>query len=522
MKKHLGFVFVSAFLFILVAALILVNAISFQGAEAAAAPVFWFGNITINSNGTVSPSNAPVEQTGSMYNLTSDVIGEITVYESNILIGGNGYTVKGNSYEGAPISVPVIPVGFHLYNANNVNVTDIVIENFPKTWIDSSMPWPGAGFYLENSTYNNIYGNTVINNNFGIALDDSSNFNNIYCNNVSANGGNADQNAGIWFDTSSSNNVFNNTLASNQNGIAFIELADNNRIYCNNIIGNSMAGVAMLDSSDSMLYLNNFINNSPNAGVGASYGSAPNVWDNGSVGNYWSDYQTNYPNVTEGSVSGIFGTSYVVGNSNTDYFPLMQPINIVDQFSLPTPVSLPSNLALSALQVPIDNDTVAILPLSGNMTAPQMSNVTLTVSPSENTTTIAFTAAGENGTVGFCNITIPKTIVAYGSIPIVYIDNQIALSQGYTQDANYYYVWFTTNFTVHNVQLVFEAPPPLSPTSAVSTRTSPLLSSSPTENTHTALSATIIEAVSGVTAAIVLGAVLAFYIKRKKKEAPVS
>ena len=212
MKKHLGFVFVSAFLFILVAALILVNAISFQGAEAAAAPVYWFGNITINADGTVSPSTSPVEQTGNVYNLTCNIVGGITVYCSNIVIGGNGYTVQGTNYTGAQIPYPLMqPMGFHLDGANNIIVTDTVVENFYDIPYYVETNWLGNGFSLDSSCNNSIYGNTVIGNGDGITLDDGSNHNNIYCNNISLNS----EDTGASVSSSNFNTVYNNTLESN-------------------------------------------------------------------------------------------------------------------------------------------------------------------------------------------------------------------------------------------------------------------------------------------------------------------
>jgi len=52
-------------------------------------------------------------------------------------------------------------------------------------------------------------------------------------------------------------------------------------------------------------------------------GVVANIWDNGSVGNYWSDYLTEYPNATETNSSGVWNTPYVIDTNNTDYYPLM-------------------------------------------------------------------------------------------------------------------------------------------------------------------------------------------------------
>jgi len=70
-------------------------------------------------------------------------------------------------------------------------------------------------------------------------------------------------------------------------------------------------------------------------------------------------------------------------------------------------------------------------------------------------TKLSFTVIGENGTTGLGNITIPKSTVAYGTTPTIYIDDQPAQDQGYTQDANNFYVWYTTHFSTHKVTIMF-------------------------------------------------------------------
>jgi hypothetical protein len=51
--------------------------------------------------------------------------------------------------------------------------------------------------------------------------------------------------------------------------------------------------------------------------------SSVNIWDDGSRGNYWSDYLTKYPNATGVDSSGVWNTPYVIGTNNADHYPLM-------------------------------------------------------------------------------------------------------------------------------------------------------------------------------------------------------
>jgi hypothetical protein len=87
-----------------------------------------------------------------------------------------------------------------------------------------------------------------------------------------------------------------------------------------------------------------------------------NFWDNGSVGNYWSNYTIKYPHASEIGYTGIGNTPYVVMRSdyatkefpnaiNIDYYPLMYPYDIKnDKIALPArePESFPTALAVGA------------------------------------------------------------------------------------------------------------------------------------------------------------------------------
>jgi hypothetical protein len=98
--------------------------------------------------------------------------------------------------------------------------------------------------------------------------------------------------------------------------------------------------------------------------------------------------------------------------------------------------------------------------ITGNITSSQISNATITSYQPTTTTTISFTITGPSGTVGFGNMTIPKNAVSYGKSPVVYINGQQALNQGYKQDSNNFYVWYTTHFSTHQVKIQFAGSSP--------------------------------------------------------------
>jgi hypothetical protein len=92
-----------------------------------------------------------------------------------------------------------------------------------------------------------------------------------------------------------------------------------------------------------------------------------NFWDNGSLGNYWSDYLTKYPNASEVGNTGIGDTPYVIDADNVDHYPLMYPYDIEkDGIAFPTPEpqpepeSFPTLLVAAASGVAITGAAVCV------------------------------------------------------------------------------------------------------------------------------------------------------------------
>ena len=123
-----------------------------------------------------------------------------------------------------------------------------------------------------------------------------------------------------------------------------------------------------------------------------------------------------------------------------------------------------------------------------------MSNIAIATNQSASATTLSFNLTGESGTIGFGSITIPKATITLGTKPTLYIDQQQAQDQGYSEDSNNYYVWYTVHFSSHEVTVVF--------TSQI---TLPSTSSMPTE---------IIYALAAVIAIALVAAILVFMRKR--------
>jgi hypothetical protein len=119
----------------------------------------------------------------------------------------------------------------------------------------------------------------------------------------------------------------------------------------------------------------------------------------------------------------------------------------------PKPSSIPTPIATTVTAMTGSGKTVE-LKIRGNVTNLQISNAIISSYQSTKTTLVSFAVTGPSGTVGFVNMTIPKTAIFIGS-PEVYIDGFQDTNQGYTQDGNNFYVWFITSFSTHNVSIQF-------------------------------------------------------------------
>jgi len=109
-------------------------------------------------------------------------------------------------------------------------------------------------------------------------------------------------------------------MINNANGIALIH-SDNNTIVRNIIERCTESAIWLHRSSSNRFHHNYFADNVQQVHI-ETPGYA-NFWDNGSEGNYWSDYEERYPNVTEIDGSGIWDTPYALDENNQDNYPIV-------------------------------------------------------------------------------------------------------------------------------------------------------------------------------------------------------
>jgi YVTN family beta-propeller protein/parallel beta-helix repeat protein len=316
----------------------------------------YLGDITINADGTVSPPSAPIQKSSDTYILASDVDGSITVEKSNMIFNGNGHTVDG-----------VLSIGSWGSGGNPPTqglsfASNVTVENFTVTGSYYGIEL----IFMSNATVAN---NTITGTGNGIlSLDEPT--------------------AGIDVEGGGSNVITGNDITHNYCGLSFLETIDN-KIIGNDITDNHNTalgggvGLMFWGASNNTVYHNNFIDNPEQAGEDSfNSASTGNVWDDGfpSGGNYWSDYQTRYPNATEIDNSGIGNTPYIIDSQNNDRYPLMKPSTTTPpQISLLSPTNMKYNESSVPLVFTVDRSVNWVgYSLDGLKNVTVTGNITLT------------------------------------------------------------------------------------------------------------------------------------------------
>jgi parallel beta-helix repeat protein len=252
-------------------------------------------DIIIDIDGSITPSKAPIQQAGTTYTLTNDVVGIITVQVSNIVLDGNGKTVSSIS----------------LNQVLNVTVRNLIVAMNDKI--------SGIGVSLNNASNCLIYNNTVTGF-WSVQYMNGIDFGGIY-----VIGGN-------------SNVLAKNIVKDSLEGMTFINTSQN--VITQNNFTSKTEYTSLIDfvrGSNNTVYHNNFVSIASKARVYYSTDS----WDNGSAsgGNYWSDYNGN----------GV----YVIDQNNIDNYPLNKIFDIYQQSILTLLTPTPAVSEFSSWTIPL-------------------------------------------------------------------------------------------------------------------------------------------------------------------------
>jgi parallel beta-helix repeat protein len=210
--------------------------------------------------------------------------------------------------------------GIGIYSSSSNNI--IISENTITLNTEDGLNLQG----VQNTT---IRKNRIADNNqTGINIFDSRN-NEIVSNSITGTTGNGIK---FWYQ-STGNKVLQNQIAANGIGVLIADSYENS-IIGNNLTENRDWGLRLEgDQNNNVIYQNNFsgdvADGLPVSIPGVWYeGNRPgggNVWDNGTTGNYWSDYTRRYANASEIGSSGIWNTPYYINENNMDRYPLVKP-----------------------------------------------------------------------------------------------------------------------------------------------------------------------------------------------------
>ena len=255
--------------------------------------------ITINKSINLVGASA---ETTSIVNDNSSCFVTVSIQADSCTF--TGFTVKGFDTSHDMIGISI--------NSSHTLISDAVVMNAEK----------GIALerYVQNTT---ISDNDFIDNTYGIAVERSE-FNSITNNRISLTESfSALQTYGIYLHLSDNTIISRNNISGYYRGIR-IKGSDNSHVVDNILMSNDLGVWCCCGAGNNMIYHNCFINNELHA-----RDDIVNNWDNGTVGNFWDDYQQKHPDAR--SEEGIWLESYSIFNYDDSYakydnFPLVDPI----------------------------------------------------------------------------------------------------------------------------------------------------------------------------------------------------
>jgi peptidoglycan/xylan/chitin deacetylase (PgdA/CDA1 family) len=189
--------------------------------------------------------------------------------------------------------------------------------------------------------------------------------------------------------------------------------------------------------------------------------------------------------------------------------PLETPIPTTVPTPIPTPTPTPKPSPSptpieTTVQAKTDSGSIVDLAIKGNITSSQMFNVTIATNQSGISATLSFSVTGESRTIGFGNVTIPKSLVPNGATVTITNQDQPTQDHGFVEDGKNYYVWYTTHFSTHEISIAF-----------TTTTYSPSPSVSPIQTQSSLLHETIFGLVAAV--AIFVNVSVVFLLRKARK-----
>ena len=225
-------------------------------------------------------------------------------------------------------------------NLSKNTVGIILVSTVNSKVTKNSVEVPHYGIFVYNSSGNTIANNFVFKGGIGIFLH-SAFQNELIGNSIT------DATSGITLEFSNANIIDGNIVLGGSGGIR-LDGSNNNTVRKNVVKDCEQLALSVWrNASQNLFYLNSLIDNIKNVEPYRPRSPAfpINIWDNGTVGNFWDDYHG-----TDNNDDGIGDTPYVIDENNQDNYPLTEPYAIPE---FPSQIILPLFLmaALAAVIV---------------------------------------------------------------------------------------------------------------------------------------------------------------------------
>jgi parallel beta-helix repeat protein len=400
------------------------NVVSENNITANSHGILFFSNNTIYENSISANTDVGIEPIGGSCtihgnNITDNRVGILLASSNNILRNNRMNNNEKNFYvTGGP--------------ENNVDSSNLVNGKPIYYWVnerDKAVPSDAGCVVLVKCTNITVQKLSLANNWEAIMLFSTTN--STITKNIITN-----VSRGITFYNSSDNHVIENNITNSNFGIYFS--------------GPSYPYTVYFPSPNNIIYHNNFVNNQKHINdiirfytnnlTPINLTPPMNIWDNGSEGNYWSDY-----NGTDSNGDGIGDTSYTVYENNIDRYPLMYPV----AFDITPPsisVISPQNVTYTTGSVSLNftvneettwmgysldgQDNVTITETTLNLTELADGSHTVTVYATDTdgntaaTETISFTITKDDETPTSWTTTAIVIIAAFGAAILVYFLNK--------------------------------------------------------------------------------------------------
>lgn len=216
--------------------------------------------------------------------------------------------------------------------------------------------------------------------------------------------------------TNSRSIVFSgNILSGSANGVR-VENSTDCTFYGNDF-WQGVWGISLVQSSSNLIFDNDFGGNFLDV---ASHGSNDS-WSYGGEGNFWSNYTG-----VDADFDGIGDAPYVLDANNTDYYPLMG--NFTSFETNDEQVDVVSNSSIISFGFSVANSSRG---------------------------TLVFKVAGQDGTQGFCRLTIPRALIN-GSYTVM-LDGQVITEPQFrilsASNESYTYMYINYTHSEHTIEI---------------------------------------------------------------------